>query len=255
MKEFKTVKEMRQESDKQEENKPFALIKGKATFGRYDIPKVRTSGNVFEVSDCKTEVIKTFNTFEEARKELDKYNTNYYMKNKDDETIIATEYCLEEDGKKLAFSNRNFTAFVAFESEEGLKTLTKIFPSNDFGDKAYDCCQEWALKASRFFEEDLSVGVNEWDVKYIDSILTVEEYVKLYDLAHSFDCDDFWIRKCLDRNKKDYLEITIRNCGDFKYFDVPILNDGEFEGLKLNVQYSSHELELGVEYDQADYEF
>lgn len=241
--------------NKQEENKPFALIKGKATFGRYDIPKVRTSGNVFEASDCKTEVIKTFNTIEEARKELDKYNTNYYMENKDDKTIIAMEYCIEENDKKIAFSNRNFTAFVAFESEDGLKTLTKIFPSNDFGDKAYDCCQEWALKASRFFEEDLSVGVNEWDVKYIDSILTVEEYVKLYDLAHSFDCDDFWIRKRLDRNKKDYLEITIRNCDNFKYFDMPILNEGDFAGLKLDVQYSSHDLELGVEYNSAEYEF
>ena len=144
---------------------------------------------------------------------------------------------------------------VAFESEEGLKALTKIFPSNDFGDKAYDCCQEWALKALRFFEEDLSVGVNEWNVKYIDSILTVEEYVKLYDLAHSLDCDDFWIRKCLDRNKKDYLEITIRNCDNFKYFDMPILNEGDFAGLKLDVQYSSHDLELGIEYNSADYEF
>lgn len=249
------VKYILLEGIKQEENKPFALIKGKATFDRYDIPKVRTSGNVFEASDCKTEVIKTFNTIEEARKELDKYNTNYYMENKDDKTIIATEYCIEENGKKIAFSNRNFTAFVAFEGEDGLKTLTKNFPSNDFGNKAYDCCQEWALKASRFFEEDLSVGVNEWDVKYIDSILTVEEYVKLYDLAHSLNCDDFWVRRRLDKNKKDYLEVTIRNCDDFKYFDVPILNDGEFEGLKLNVQYSSHELELGVEYDQADYEF
>lgn len=249
------VKYILLEGIKQEENKPFALIKGKATFGRYDIPKVRTSGNVFEASDCKTEVIKTFNTIEKARKELDKYNTSFYLANKKDETITVAEYCLEENDVKLAYSNRNFTAFVAFESEEGLKTLTKIFPSNDFGDKAYDCCQEWALKASRFFEEDLSVGVNEWDVKYIDSILTVEEYVKLYDLAHSLNCDDFWVRRRLDKNKKDYLEVTIRNCDDFKYFDVPILNDGEFEGLKLNVQYSSHELELGVEYDQADYEF
>lgn len=236
------------EGIKQEENKPFALLKGKATFGRYDIPKVRTSGNVFKASDCKTEVIKTFNTIEEARKELDKYNTNYYMENKDDRTIIATEYCIEENGKKIAFSNRNFTAFVAFESEEGLKTLTKIFPSNDFSDKAYDCCQEWALKALRFFEEDLSVGVNEWDVKYIDSILTVEEYIKLYDLGHLL-CDDkfdeFYIRKCLDRNKKEQLEITTRrNCDEYNYFDVPILKKGEFSGLKLDVQYSQHDLDL-----------
>lgn len=248
MKEFKTVEEMRQESDFLEDNKPFALIKGKATFGRYDIPKVRTSGNVFEASDCKTEVIKTFNTIEEARKELDKYNTSFYLANKKDETITVTEYCLEENGVKLAYSNRNFTAFVAFESEEGLKTLTKIFPSNDFGDKAYDCCQEWALKAFKFFEEDLSVGVNEWDVKYIDSILTVEEYIKLYDLDHLL-CDDkfdeFYIRKCLDRNKKEYLEITTRrNCDEYNYFDVPILKKGEFSGLKLDVQYSQRDLDL-----------
>lgn len=242
------VKYILLEGIKQEENKPFALIKGKATFGRYDIPKVRTSGNVFEASDCKTEVIKTFNTIEEARKELDKYNTSFYLANKKDETITATEYCLEENGKKIAYSNRNFTAFVAFESEEGLKTLTKIFPSNDFGDKAYDCCQEWALKAFKFFEEDLSVGVNEWDVKYIDSILTVEEYIKLYDFGHLL-CDDkfdeFYIRKCLDRNKKEYLEITTRrNCDEYNYFDVPILKKGEFAGLKFDVQYSQHDLDL-----------
>lgn len=242
------VKYILLEGIKQEENKPFALIKGKATLGRYDIPKVRTSGNVFEASDCKTEVIKTFNTIEEARKELDKYNTSFYLANKKDETITVTEYCLEENDVKLAYSNRNFTAFVAFESEEGLKTLTKIFPSNDFGDKAYDCCQEWALKASRFFEEDLSVGVNEWDVKYIDSILTVEEYVKLYDLGHLL-CDDkfdeFYIRKCLDRNKKEQLKITTRrNCDEYNYFDVPILKKGEFSGLKLDVQYSQHDLDL-----------
>lgn len=187
--------------------------------------------------------------------ELDKHNTTYYAKDKNSKTITATEYCIEEEGEKIAFSNRNFTAFVAFDNEEGRKTLTKRFPSFDFGDHAYDCCQEWALKACKFFEENLNVGVNEYGVKYIDSILTVEEYVKLYDLAHSLNCDDFWVRRRLDKNKKDYLEVTIRNCDDFKYFDVPILNDGEFEGLKLNVQYSSHELELGVEYDQADYKF
>lgn len=242
------VKYILLEGIEQEENKPFVLIKGKATFGRYDIPKVRTSGNVFEASDCKTEVIKTFNTIEEARKELDKYNTSFYLANKKDDTITATEYCLEENSKKIAYSNRNFTAFVAFESEEGLKTLTKIFPSNDFGDKAYDCCQEWALKAFKFFEEDLSVGVNEWDVKYIDSILTVEEYIKLYDLGHLL-CDDkfdeFYIRKCLDKNKKEYLEITTRrNCDEYNYFDVPILEKDEFSGLKLDVQYSQHDLDL-----------
>lgn len=249
------VKYILLEGIKQEENKPFALIKGKATFGRYDIPKVRTSGNVFEASDCKTEVIKTFNTIEEARKELDKYNTSFYLANKKDETITVTEYCLEENDVKLAYSNRNFTAFVAFESEDGLKTLTKRFPSYDFGSKAYDFCNKWAKDACDFLESNLHVGIVEYGVKYIDSILTVEEYVKLYDLGHFLDCDEFYVRKIKDRNEKECLEITVRNCDQFNYFDVPILKKGEFAGLKLNVQYSSHELELGVEYDQADYEF
>lgn len=224
------------------------MIKWLYHFGRYDIPKVRTSGNVFESSDCKTEIIETFNTIEEARKELDKYNTNYYMGNKDDKTMTATEYCLEEDGKKIAFSNRNFTAFVAFESEDGLKTLTKNFPSYDFGNNAYDLCNKWAKDAYDFLERNLHVGIVEYGVKYIDSILTVEEYVKLYDLGHLL-CDDkfdeFYIRKCLDRNKKEQLEITTRrNCDEYNYFDVPILKKGEFSGLKLDVQYSQHDLDL-----------
>lgn len=230
------------------EGKPYSLIKATATFDRYDIPKVRESGKVFEATDSKKEFVKAFDTLEEARKELDKHNTTYYAKDKNSKTITTTEYCIEEEGEKIAFSEKVFTGFVAFETENGLKTLTKRFPSSDFGVHAYDCCQEWAEETSNYFGSVLHVGVEEYGVKYIDGILMVEEYMKLYDFFYLLNCDGFYIKKSLDKNNKEYFEISVRNSDSFKYFDMPILNDGEFAGLELNHQYDQYDLGLQVDY-------
>ena len=239
------VKYILLEGIEQEENKPFVLIKG--TVRLYDISEIiRQVGGVFESSNCEKQVVKTFSTLKKAEKELKKYRTSFHQNEKDG-TFSITEYCLEENGEKIAFSNRVFTAFIAYDQENGRKTLTKTFSSDVFGNSAYDLCNEWSEQAYEALEK-IGISVEEFDVKYIDRTLTVEEYIKLYNFFYLLDCDGIYFKKSLDRNNREYLEVSVRNCDSFKYFDIPIFNDGEFAGLEFGIHYDQYDLELDVDY-------
>ena len=91
-----------------------------------------------------------------------------------------------------------------------------------FGNSAYDLCNEWSEQAYEALEK-IGISAEEFDVKYIDRTLTVEEYIKLYNFFYLLDCDGIYFKKSLDRNNKEYLEVSVRNCDSFKYFDIPIL--------------------------------
>lgn len=158
------VKYILLEGIKQEENKSFALIKGTAKL--YDISEIiRQVGGVFESSNCEKQVVKTFSTLKKAKKELKKYRTSFHQNEKDG-TFSITEYCLEENGEKIAFSNRVLISVIAYDQENGRKTLTKTFSSDVFGNSAYVLCNEWSEQAYEALEK-IGISVEEFDVKYL----------------------------------------------------------------------------------------